>query len=111
MEDDLIVAFDMQTLLQEYGAEVLGPAYSVDEGREIAARTRPDAAVLDVNLNGEFVFSLAQQLRQREVPFLFATAYADDDGIFPDAETQTLRVAKPVLPALLVAQIRRLVGR
>jgi len=111
VEDDFIVAFDMQVLLQDCGAEVLGPASSVAEGQALIDRERPDAAVLDVNLNGEFVFALAQRLREQGVPMLFATAYADDDGLFSASDKSVPRVAKPVLPAVLVAQLRKLVGR
>jgi two-component system, response regulator PdtaR len=111
VEDDFIVAFDMQTLLQDYGADVLGPAATVAEGLSVVANSKVDAAVLDVNLNGEFVFALAQRLREQSVPLLFATAYADDDKLFPDADRVALRVAKPVLPNVLIAQLRKLVGR
>jgi two-component system, response regulator PdtaR len=111
VEDDFIVAFDMQTLLQDYGADVLGPAATVAEGLSIVAGSKVDAAVLDVNLNGEFVFSLAQRLREQSVPLLFATAYADDDKLFPDADKAAPRVAKPVLPNVLITQLRKLVGR
>jgi two-component system, response regulator PdtaR len=110
VEDDFIVAFDMQTLLQDYGAEVLGPAATVAEGLSIVAGSKADAAVLDVNLNGEFVFALAQRLREQGVPLLFATAYADDDPLFPDADRSAPRVAKPVLPNVLITQLRKLVG-
>ncbi|HEY6644227.1 response regulator [Povalibacter sp.] len=111
VEDDFIVAFDMQGLLQDYGAEVLGPVSSVAEGQAIVASQQADAAVLDVNLNGEFVFALAGQLRQQGVPLLFATAHADDDALFPAPERTAPRVAKPVLPSVLIAQLRKLVGR
>ncbi len=111
VEDDFIVAFDMQVLLQDCGAEVLGPASSVAEGQALAASQKPHAAVLDVNLNGEFVFALAQQLREQGVPMLFTTAHMDDDGLFSECDKSVPRVAKPVLPAVLIAQLRRLVGR
>src|SRR5262245_36169155 len=70
VEDDFIVAFDMQTLLEEHGARVLGPASSVSEARAILARETPNLAVLDVNLNGEYVFPIADELRTRQVPFV-----------------------------------------
>lgn len=111
VEDDFIVAFDMQTLLEERGAQVIGPASSVAEADALLAQQTPHVALLDVNLNGELVFAIAEQLRQRGIPFAFATAYADDDRIFPDAVKAAPRLAKPVLPALLVNQLRRLVGR
>jgi CheY-like chemotaxis protein len=108
VEDDFIVAYDMQSMLEEQGAEVLGPASSVQEARALLASNAPNAAILDVNLNGEYVFPLAEDLRARGVPFLFATAYADDDRLFPATAKSVLRLAKPVLPAVLVSQLKRL---
>ena len=108
VEDDFIVAFDMQSMLEEEGARVLGPAASVQEARDIIAIEAPEAAVLDVNLNGEFVFPLAEELHQKGIPFLFATAYADDDRLFPVLTRNVPRLSKPVLPAVLATQLRKL---
>lgn len=110
VEDDFIVAFDMQSMLEEEGAQVLGPASSVREAQALLAAETPQAAVLDVNLNGEFVFPLVEVLRAKGVPFLFATAYADDDRLFPESIKQVPKLAKPVLPTTLVAQLKRLLG-
>jgi CheY-like chemotaxis protein len=108
VEDDFIVAFDMQTLLEEHGARVLGPAASLQEAREVLAAERPNVAILDVNLNGEYVFPLVGELRTHRVPFMFATAYADDERLFPEDARAAPRVAKPVLPGVLITQMLRL---
>jgi CheY-like chemotaxis protein len=110
VEDDFIVAFDIQSLLEEHGARVLGPASSVEEARAILARETPNLAVLDVNLNGDFVFPIADELRERQVPFVFATAYADDDRLFPGETVRAPRLAKPVLPRVLIGQLRKMLG-
>jgi two-component system, response regulator PdtaR len=110
VEDDFIVAYDMQSMLEEQGAEVIGPASSLQEARALLADSQPNAAVLDVNLNGEYVFPLAEDLRARGIPFLFATAYTDDDRLFPPATKQVLRLAKPVLPNVLISQLRKLLA-
>ncbi len=110
VEDDFIVAFDMQSMLEEEGAQVLGPASSVREAQALLAAQTPQAAVLDVNLNGEYVFPLVELLRAKGVPFLFATAYADDDRLFPESTRQVPKLAKPVLPAVLLTQLQKLLG-
>ena len=107
VEDDFIVAFDMQTALEEQGARVLG-ASSLDEARELLANDRPTIAVLDVNLNGDYVFPLVDDLRSREVPFLFATAYSDDERLFPEQVRSAPRLAKPVQPNVLIGQLQRM---
>lgn len=108
VEDDFIVAFDMQTMLEEQGARVLGPAATLSEARQILDKEQPTIAVLDVNLNGEYVFPLVADLRARQVPFVFATAYADDDRLFPQEMRADPRLAKPVLPNVLFGHLLRI---
>lgn len=108
VEDDFIVAYDMQMMLEEQGARVLGPASSLAEAQALLATERPSVAVLDVNLNGEHVFPLADQLCAQQVPFVFATAYADNDQLFPQATRGAPRLPKPVLPNVLIAQLIKL---
>lgn len=109
VEDDFIVGCDMQTILEEQGARVLGPAASLPEAQALLAIERPTVAVLDVNLGGEYVFPLVRQLREKDVPFVFATAYADDDRLFPEEARTVPRLAKPVLPNALIGQLLRIV--
>jgi CheY-like chemotaxis protein len=108
VEDDFIVAYDMQMMLEEQGARVLGPATSLSAALELVVSEQPTMAVLDVNLGGEYVFPLADKLQTRGVPFVFATAYADDDRLFPQTTRCVPRLAKPVLPNVLIAQLLRL---
>lgn len=110
VEDDFIVAFDMRMMLEEQGAQVLGPAATLMQARALVAGDAPQVAVLDVNLNGEFVFPLAEELLARGVPFLFATAYADDERLFPAAARDIPRLAKPVLPNVLIGRLKKLLG-
>jgi len=112
VEDDFIVAYDMQTLLEEQGATVLGPSASLEEARNTIAANMGsiDVAVLDVNLGGQFVFPIAAQLRREGIPLMFATAYADDERLFPEELKDAPRLAKPVLPNALIGHLKRLLG-
>jgi CheY-like chemotaxis protein len=102
----------MQTLLEEQGALVIGPSANLQAGQAAfaAARSAVQLAVLDVNLNGEYVFPLAAELQAAGIPFLFATAYADDERLFPEALRDVPRLSKPVLPNTLIAQLQRLLS-
>jgi CheY-like chemotaxis protein len=111
VEDDFIVAFDVQTLLEDAGATVVGPATSLAEAREVLAKSLPTVAVLDVNLNGEHVFPLVADLDRRKIPYLFATAYADNENLFPAEARAAPRLAKPVLPNVLIGQLKKLLSR
>ena len=79
VEDAVLLALELETGLSEAGAEVIGPAYELEEA--MALLDRPiDAAVLDANLNGQSVTPVAQALSARKVPFVFATGYGEAGG-------------------------------
>ncbi|MGA0605633.1 HWE histidine kinase domain-containing protein [Phenylobacterium sp. VNQ135] len=79
VEDAVLLALELETGLSEAGAEVVGPAYELEEA--LALLDRPiDAAVLDANLNGRSVMPVAELLAQRGVPFVFATGYGEAGG-------------------------------
>lgn len=76
VEDDYITAFDIKAELESIGAEVMGPVPDLAGALDLlASGSEPDAAILDINLGGELVFPLADILRDRQVPFVFATGY------------------------------------
>ena len=53
-----------------------------------------DLAVLDVNINGQFSYPIASNLRERGIPFVFATGYGRHDHTLGDFEG-TVCVSKP----------------
>ena len=59
---------------------MLGPAATVDEAFRLLRGDTPDVALLDINLRGEPVTPVAEELRARGVPFLLASAY-DGHGL------------------------------
>jgi two-component system, chemotaxis family, sensor kinase Cph1 len=95
VEDEALAAMEMEAVLKEAGCEVVGPAARLDRAMALAAAGGFDAAALDVNLDGEFVFPLAARLREDGVPFVFMTGY-NSRGIFPPEFQDVARVGKPV---------------
>ncbi|MFZ5729588.1 MAG: HWE histidine kinase domain-containing protein [Pseudomonadota bacterium] len=80
VEDAVLLAMELETGLSEAGAQVLGPAYELEEA--LALLDQPvDAAVLDANLNGLSVGPVAEILAGRGVPFVFATGYGEAGGV------------------------------
>lgn len=75
VEDEAMIALDMEQTLTAAGLRVLGPAASVNSALRLIARERPDAAILDLDLGGELVTPVARTLRDLGVPFVLATAY------------------------------------
>jgi len=76
VEDEAVTSVMIEDLLQKLGCEVVGPAGSLREALTLADAGALDGAVLDVNLEGVPVYSLADRLALREIPFVFLTGYA-----------------------------------
>ena len=79
VEDEYFVADETRQALQAAGALVVGPAPSVEVGMAILDEEEIDAAILDIRLEGETVFPIADRLYTQGIPFVFATAYIDAD--------------------------------
>lgn len=79
VEDAVLLALELETGLSEAGAEIIGPAYELEEAMALLDR-QIDAAVLDANLNGRSVTPVAEALFRRHVPFVFATGYGENGG-------------------------------
>ena len=75
VEDEMMIAWDIEQTLTHAGMRVLGPAASVDRAMRLIEEERPDAAILDLQLRGELVTPVARKLRDIGVPFVLATAY------------------------------------
>ena len=78
VEDEALVALSLHDFLSELGYSVVGPVGRVAEALRILNQGPVDAAILDVNLAGEFVYPLAELLRTRNIPFVFATGYSSE---------------------------------
>ncbi len=75
VEDEMLVAMNIEDMLLELGHEVAGLASRLGPALALAGESRFDAAMLDVNLAGEPSFPVADLLADRRIPFLFATGY------------------------------------
>ena len=77
VEDEALIAMLLEEMLADRGYSVAGLASTVEEGLELADRLEVDAAILDVSLNGSYVFPVAERLDTRGVPFVFTTGYGE----------------------------------
>jgi CheY-like chemotaxis protein len=75
VEDEMLVAMNIEDMLLDLGHEVAGIASRLAPALALAKEAAIDAAMLDVNLAGEPSFPVADLLIERGVPFLFATGY------------------------------------
>jgi DNA-binding NtrC family response regulator len=95
VEDELLVAMELESLLEEQGCAVVGPAPTVERALSLLERERPDAAILDVNLDGQTAIPVAAALNARGVPFLLATGYGNAQAAEPELKDAP-RLDKPV---------------
>ena len=107
VEDEYMIADDMQRELEALGAEVVGPAGSLGEAMNMLQHAEVDLAVIDVNLGGEKAFPLADALQARDLHFVFTTGY--DQTVLPPRFDNFRRLEKPITPAGAIRAIAELI--
>jgi len=75
VEDEFAVLLLVEDMLSELGCELAGTATRLPEALAMAGSTACDAAILDVNINGENVAPVAEALAARGTPIVFSTGY------------------------------------
>lgn len=101
VEDEYLIAEAMVEILEEGGARVVGPVPTLQRALALVANGgRLDAAVLDINLQGQAAYPVADALRRAGVPFVFTTGY--DEWVLAAPYATVPRLEKPVDPAALI---------
>jgi len=101
VEDEFLTADDIALAFARLAVEYIGPARSLQRAMELLESCgRLDGAVLDINIQGEMVFPLADALRKRGVPFVFATGCNPD--VIPERYRDVTICMKPIDPLKLV---------
>jgi DNA-binding response OmpR family regulator len=108
VEDAVLLALELETGLSDAGAQIIGPAYELDEAMALLDQ-QIDAAVLDANLNGHSVTPVAEALAARGVPFVFATGYGDAGGAPSGFDAPIIR--KPYDVTQVAAAVAAVLGR
>ncbi len=108
VEDEFLVALSLEEDLRAVGCEVVGPYSDLATATEAARTEKFDIALLDVNLRGEKVCSLADDLAARSVKFVLLSGYGKMD--LPDRFRASPRLAKPYDPRQMLREIERLVA-
>lgn len=104
VEDESLVLILMEDLLLELGASKVVSAMRLDEATRIARRAEVDLAIIDLNLAGSASYPVAEILRARGVPVVFATGYG---AAGHDEEWRTMpTISKPVTAAALTEVLR-----
>ena len=111
LEDEYVIAAEMEHWLQKDGADVEGPWPSAEQALAALDRSgnRVDAGVLDINLGrGRTAYPVAERLDSLGVPYLFAT------GNTPDLDNPAFQghptLEKPISARVLLRAVRELLA-
>lgn len=83
VEDEAIISFLIEDMLLELGCGSVTNVAGIVEALSALDAGRPDVAVLDVNLDGQEVYPVAERLKASGIPFVFTTGYGSD-GLKPE---------------------------
>ncbi len=104
VEDEALVAMDLEFMLEEAGHVPVGSADDLESALRVVEETQPDLALVDIQLAmGESGLSVAQELRERGIPVLFAT------GNCPGEQGRPLAIGclhKPIVERSLRSALR-----
>jgi CheY-like chemotaxis protein len=109
VEDQFLVALDLEQMLQSLGATDVDLASSIADALTAIERGLPDFAILDVKLGTETTAPIAHALSERGVPFFFVSGYSDL-AAFPEPFRNMPLVRKPIAAAELVVALVALVA-
>ena len=93
VEDEIMIRMLLEDMLEDLGFKVTLSAGRLDEAISLAREGEFDVAILDVNLDGELVYPVADVLAARGLPFAFSTGYGESG--MPDIYRDRPTLLKP----------------
>jgi CheY-like chemotaxis protein len=93
-EDEGLIALDLESMLQGFGCEVVGPLSDIHDILSTIRSEPVDGALLDVNLRGRQVFEILPEFISRKIPVVLTSGY-DDATLFPRIFRELPRLSKP----------------
>ncbi|MBM6583204.1 response regulator [Microvirga sp. BT689] len=78
VEDEAMVSMLLEDMVLDCGARIVGPAATFDSALTLAREGEFDLAVLDLNLGGTLSYPIAEVIRGRGIPLIFATGYGSN---------------------------------
>ena len=105
VEDEILLAMNLRDMLIELGHQVMALATRIDRALALARDGDIDFAVLDLNVAGTLSFPVADVLRRRGIPFIFASGYGAQGLV--DGYRGECVLAKP----FDLRQLERMIGQ
>ncbi len=107
VEDEALIAFEVEDVIKKAGGTVAGPFATVDEALRLIENENISAAIIDMQLWEDTSLPLARRLSDKNIPFLFYTAHSDQIDLRGAAGI----VKKPATSAALVRALAGLVSK
>jgi CheY-like chemotaxis protein len=105
VEDEAMIAMLIEDMVADIGGELVATATRLDDAVAQAAEREIDFAILDLNLGGVLTYPVADLLRQRGIPFVFATGYGAG-GLAKGYENETA-LEKPFTTSTLESVMKQ----
>jgi DNA-binding response OmpR family regulator len=109
IEDEILVAMELESVLRNHRCHVLGPADTVERAIALIGEGGPEAAVLDLSLNGQSALPIAAALNARGVPFVVVSGFSKTQWQAPEL-SRAPRLTKPVNHPTLLRELTRLLA-
>jgi CheY-like chemotaxis protein len=81
IEDEPLIAMMLEAELESLGIHVIGPVANLKAALQLTESTDLDAALVDLNISGEYTTAVADKLHTRNIPFIFVSGYAAPAGL------------------------------
>jgi light-regulated signal transduction histidine kinase (bacteriophytochrome)/CheY-like chemotaxis protein len=109
VEDQMLIALDLEAMLADEGLSKVVTTNSVKQAMVQIEASPPDLAILDINLGPTTSFEVAEELRKRGTPFLFATGYGEGAEL-PENFAGVPIVRKPYSRSAIAAALALLIS-
>jgi CheY-like chemotaxis protein len=108
VEDEVLLAMDLERVLEDAGCTSVATAATVDDALEKVREWQPDVVVLDLALRGEKSFPVADTLDDANIPFVIMSGHSP--RIVPPRHAARPFLGKPSHPDLLLQTLQHLVS-
>jgi CheY-like chemotaxis protein len=108
VEDEYLIRMLLEDMLADLGYDIAAAVGTIKEANEFAANGEFDVAVLDVNLDGQVIYPVADILAKRGKPFVFVTGYGENSLIDPYRDRPALQ--KPFQTEQIKAALDKLLA-
>lgn len=95
LEDEYLIALDAEHNFETLGVKSVRVVNTLAAAAAIAEAGDVDVAILDLNINGEMSYEVAEMFRKKGIPIVFASGYELRNRVDPDLEDAAVHLRKP----------------